>query len=429
MRDTSPHKVVTVILGGGRGTRLYPLTRHRAKPAVPLGGKYRLIDIPLSNAINSGFRSVAVVTQFNSASLNAHVATTYRFDGFSKGYVEIFAAQQTDEGGQWFEGTADAVRKLLVRLGSRQADHVLILSGDHLYRMDYRDLFDCHLATNADVTVSVLPVERADLEGFGVLSTDAAGRIRAFKEKPKRDEDLSALAPPEPLRAFLSLTPSQFLASMGVYIFKTSALVEALADPTHLDFGKDILPRMISSHHVQSFVFKGYWRDIGTIGSFFEANLALTEEHPPFRFYHADAPIYTRPRFLPASKFLDSRITKSIVSDGCLIYGAEIEHSVVGIRSRIQHGARLKNVVLMGNDIYEEDDLRAANAAQGIDAAGIGEDCLIERAIIDKNARIGAGCVLKGDPARADEDGDGWFLRDGIVIVPKDGAVKKGTVV
>lgn len=428
MRDTSPHKVVTVILGGGRGSRLYPLTRHRAKPAVPLGGKYRLIDIPLSNAINSGFRSIAVLTQFNSASLNAHVAAAYRFDGFSKGYVEIFAAQQTEEGGQWFEGTADAVRKLLARLGSRPApEHVLILSGDHLYRMDYGDMFDVHVTTGADVTVSVLPVERRELEGFGVLSTDAGGRIRSFKEKPKADEDLSALAPPESLRGYLGLTPAQFLASMGVYVFKTSALVEALADPANMDFGKDILPLMIATHHVQSYVFKGYWRDIGTIVSFFDANLDLTLDDPVFRLYHPEAPIYTRPRFLPASKFLDTRITKSIVSDGCLVYGAEIEHSVVGIRSRVQHGARLKDVVLMGNDFYEEDDLRAANAAKGIDAAGIGEDCVIERAIIDKNARIGAGCVLKGGTSRPDEDGDGWFIRDGIVIVPKDGVVKKGT--
>ena len=428
MSEADP-RVYTVILGGGRGSRLYPLTRDRAKPAVPLAGKYRLIDIPVSNAINSGFKEIAVLTQFNSLSLNSHVSAAYRFDVFSRGSVEIFAAEQTEAGGEWFEGTADAVRKLLNRIGERRYDHVLILSGDHLYRMDYRDMLERHLATNADVTVSVLPVTREEASGFGVLSARPDGRIVAFREKPKADEDLRSLAPPLELRERWGVAENEYLASMGVYFFRMEVLREALGDPSALDFGKDILPRMIETHGVYSFFFRGYWRDIGTIASFFEANLALTDDAASFRFYHATAPIYTRLRFLPASRVLDARISRSIVSDGCLVYGAEVDHCVIGVRSRIQKGARLKDVILMGADYYEDDDERAALAARGLDAAGIGPGCVVERAIIDKNARIGEGCVLRGDPSRPDQDGDGWFVRDGVVIVPKHGRIKPGTVV
>ncbi len=429
MRDPQIQKVYTVILGGGRGSRLYPLTRHRAKPAVPLGGKYRLIDITLSNAINSGFRNIAVLTQFNSASLNSHISSTYRFDIFGRGSVEVFAAQQTEEGGEWFEGTADAVKKLLRRLGPRDIEHVLILSGDHLYRMDYRELFARHLESGADVTVSAMPVEREELSGFGVLSANSDGRVRAFREKPKPEEDLRSLLPPHDLRERWSLSANQYLASMGVYIFRADVLREIFRDPKNLDFGTDILPRMISTHGVYSYLFSDYWRDIGTISSFYEANLALTDEHPPFRFYHPEAPIYTRVRFLPASKIKDARITRSMISDGCLLFGAELDHSVIGIRSRVQSGARLKDTILMGNDYYEDDDLRAANLARGIQAAGVGPDCVIERAIIDKNARIGGGCILRGSVGRPDQDGDGWFLRDGIVIVAKDAQLPPGTIV
>jgi glucose-1-phosphate adenylyltransferase len=429
MRKAALDRVYTVILGGGQGKRLYPLTQHRAKPAVPLGGKYRLIDIPLSNAINSGFRNVAVLTQFNSASLNNHISTTYRFDMFRQGHIEVFAAQQTEEGGQWFEGTADAVRKHFKRLAKSDVEHVLILSGDHLYRMDYGELFARHIETNADVTVSVIPIHRSVCSGLGLLSVDGEGRICAFKEKPKQPEEIDSVLPPADLRAAWKLTTDELIASMGVYVFKMETVREVLADPSMLDFGTDILPRLIDSHRVFSHLFRGYWRDIGTIQSFFEANLELTDEHPQFRFFSPDAPIYTRLRFLPASKFFDARIKHSIVSDGCLLYGAELDHCVVGIRSRIQKGTRLKDTILMGNDFYEEDELRAANAARGIDAAGIGPDCVVERAIIDKNARIGAGCVIRGDGARPDEDGDGWYMRDGIVIVPEDSHMKPGTIV
>ncbi len=429
MSDTSRQRVYTVILGGGRGTRLYPLTRHRAKPAVPLGGKYRLIDIPVSNAINSGFRKIAVLTQFMSASLNRHVASTYRFDIFGRGSVEIFAAQQTEEGGEWFAGTADAVRKLIKDLQSAPYEHVLILSGDHLYRMDYGSMFEEHVKRNADVTVSVIPVPRSECSGFGVLSARPDGRIYAFKEKPRPDDDIRSLAPPQELRERWELEEGNFIASMGVYIFRMNVLREALQEPSNMDFGHDIIPRLIGNHGVYSYLFKGYWRDIGTIASFFQANLDLTEEHPQFKFFDEDAPIFTHTRLLPATKVMDAHVQRSIVSDGCLLYGAEVDHCVIGVRSRIQKGARLRDVIMMGSDFYENDAVRKANAARGIPAAGIGPDCIIERAIIDKNARIGDHCVLRGGDDRNDEDGDGWYIRDGIVCVPKDTIIPPGTVV
>lgn len=422
-------RVYTMILGGGRGQRLYPLTKHRAKPAVPVGGKYRLIDIPISNAINSGFRHIAVLTQFNSASLNSHISSTYRFDIFNQGQVEVLAAEQTDEGSDWFQGTADAVRKQVRRLTAWGVEHLLILSGDHLYRMNYREMFDRHLSAEADATVSVIPVGRSAVTGLGVLSVDRQGLVSAFREKPSATEDLSPLLSPPELREDWGLGNDDYLVSMGVYIFKFSVLRDLLADPRNIDFGKDILPNMLRTHRVAAHLFRGYWRDIGTIGSLYDANLALTEEEPPFRFHHPDGPIYTRQRFLPASKILDAQIRQSIVSDGCLLFGAEIDHCVVGIRSRVQKGARLKDVVLMGADYYEDDDVRAANAARGVEPIGVGPDCVIERAILDKNARIGARCVIRGAPGRPDEDGDGWYVRDGIVIVPKDATLPPGTVI
>lgn len=420
-------RVYTVILGGGKGSRLFPLTAHRAKPAVPVAGKYRLIDIPISNAINSGYRHIAVLTQFNSASLNAHVSNTYRFDIFGAGQVEVLAAEQTDLSNDWYQGTADAVRKQLRRLAAWGCEHLLVLSGDHLYRMDYREIVERHVDSGADATVSVIPVARAECTGFGVLSADTDGFITAFKEKPKANEDISHLAPPEALRRQWDLPPDEYLASMGVYVFKFDVLRELLADPDLLDFGNDILPKMLGSHKLGAHLFKGYWRDIGTIASFFDANLALTGEDPPFRIFHETGPIYARQRFLPASRFTDAVVRASIVSDGCLIQGASIEGSIIGIRSRIQQGARLKDVIMMGADYYESDAVRAANLSRGIEAAGVGPNCVIERAILDKNARIGARCVIRGAVGRPDQDGDGWYLRDGIVIVPKDATLKPGT--
>ncbi|MDP2309326.1 MAG: glucose-1-phosphate adenylyltransferase [Pseudomonadota bacterium] len=422
-------QVYTVILGGGRGQRLYPLTMHRAKPAVPVGGKYRLIDIPISNAINSGFRHIAVLTQYNSASLNSHITNTYRFDMFGQGQVEVLAAEQTDDGGDWYQGTADAVRKQIRRLTAWGVEHLIILSGDHLYRMNYREMYDRHIATDADATMSVIPVPRKDVTGLGVLSVDEQGQVVAFREKPRADEDISEMRSPPPLRRAWNLSDDEFLVSMGVYIFRLSALREILANPANMDFGKHILPDMIRTHRVSAHLFRGYWRDIGTIASLYEANLALTEEEPSFRFHHPDGPIYTRQRFLPASKLLDAAVRRSILSDGCLLFGGELDHCVIGIRSRVQKGACLKDVVMMGADYYEDDEVRAANLQRGIQPVGVGRGCVIERAILDKNARIGPGCIIRGGEDRPDQDGDGWYIRDGIVIVPKDATLPEGTVI
>lgn len=422
-------QVYTVILGGGRGQRLFPLTMHRAKPAVPIAGKYRLIDITLSNAINSGLRHVAVLTQFNSASLNAHIANTYRFDIFGQGQVEVLAAEQTAEGSDWYNGTADAVRKQVRRLTAWGVEHLVILSGDHLYRMDYREIMKRHMETGADATVSVIPVPRSDLGGFGVLASDDQGRITSFREKPKSTEDLSRLLPSAALREKWKLGEDTYLASMGVYVFRFDVLRDVLANPAFLDFGQDILPAMLHTHNVQAHPFLGYWRDIGTISAFYEANLALCGDDPPFRLHHAAGPVYTRQRFLPATKIRDCHVQACMISDGCLLWGASLERSIIGIRSRVQAGARVKDSIIMGADYYENDEVRGKNLDRGIQAVGIGPGSVIERAIIDKNARIGPGCVIRGAPDREDHDGDGWYIRDGIVIVPKDAQIPEGTVV
>lgn len=430
LSGTLADRVITVILGGGRGSRLFPLTLQRAKPAVPLGGKYRLIDIPVSNAINSQFRKIFVLTQFQSASLNRHVATTYRFDAFGQGFVQILAAEQTDrEGEGWFQGTADAVRKQWHHLYRPGVEHVIILSGDHLYRMDYRPMLQRHLELRADVTVATIPVTRVGCEGFGVLCPDEDGLIQGFREKPKADEDISALEVPAALRERWRMGDRNHLASMGVYIFRVAALLDAFADPKRDDFGRDILPAMIRTHRVAAYLFDGYWEDIGTISAFFEANLALCSDDPPFRFWHAFAPVYTRPRFLPATRFTDARVTRSIVSDGCLVFEAELDHCVIGIRSRIKRGVNARHLVMMGADYYEDDARRADNAQHGIIDVGLGEGCVLERVILDKNARIGPGVVMRGHPDRPDEDGPGWSVRDGIVIVHKNAEIPAGTVI
>lgn len=423
-------RVYTVILGGGRGQRLYPLTKHRAKPAVPFGGKYRLIDITISNAINSGYREIAVLTQFNSASLNAHISHTYRFDIFGHGHVEVLAAEQTGETNEWYQGTADAVRKQIRRFAAAKVEHVLILSGDHLYRMDYRELFQTHIESGAEATISTIDMSRAEVTGLGVLRADASGAVTAFREKPKPDEDISDLVPPLEMRRRWNMADDHYLASMGVYIFRFDALCEVLANPANLDFGQDILPGMVAEgRKVQAHVFHGFWRDIGTIASFYDANIALTREDPPFRFYVPGAPIYARQRFLPGTKFRDAHVRESIVPDGCLMFGAAIERSVIGIRSRVNPGAVIRDSIIMGADYYEDDEVRASNLSMGVHPVGIGPGCVIERAIIDKNARIGRDCVVRGAVGRPDQDGDGWFIRDGIVIVEKDATLPPGTVI
>ncbi|MCK6507977.1 glucose-1-phosphate adenylyltransferase [Myxococcota bacterium] len=422
-------RVVTVILGGGRGSRLYPLTAHRAKPAVPLAGKYRLIDIPVSNAINSGYRHVYVLTQFNSASLNRHVARAYQFDIFSSGFVEVLAAEQTDASGDWYQGTADAVRKQIHHFDLDHYDHVLILSGDHLYRMDYREMVARHEAAGADVTVATIPVERQACEGLGIMGVDAEGRVRSFREKPKATDDIRAMQVPPELAGQWGLGDRRYLASMGVYVFSRRALRHGLSLPDALDFGRDILPAMVETHRVVAHRFDAYWEDIGTIDAFFRANLALCQENPPFRFWDEDAPIYTGRRFLPASKLLHAQVENSIISEGCIIHGARLDRCVVGLRTRLHPGVVAREAVIMGADFYENDARRAANAAAGLPNAGIGPNTIVERVIIDKNARIGANCVLRGAPDRPDQRGPGWVIQEGIIVVEKNAVIPDGTVI
>jgi glucose-1-phosphate adenylyltransferase len=419
---------MTVVLGGGRGSRLYPLTKLRAKPAVPLGGKYRLIDIPISNAINSGLREIFVMTQFQSASLNAHIARTYRFDMFTNGFVEVLAAEQRDDpGGDWFQGTADAVRKHIHRLDREGVDHVLILSGDHLYRMDYSKLIAYHEEQDADITVSCIPVHRHECGGFGVLAVDHDGIVRGFKEKPKDEEDISSLRTPMELKQKWN-TDRDHLASMGVYVFKIKTLLQELEHAHNMDFGHDILPMAIRSRRVAGYLFRDYWEDIGTIKAFYEANLMMCEEFPPFRFYIPEAPIYTRARFLPPTVFKDARIERSLVAEGSLLHGARVIHSIVGQRAWLLQGSRIEDSIVMGADFYEVEQRREAVISAGRIPVGIGEGASVKMAIIDKNARIGNGAVIHGSPDRKDETHDDWCVRDGIVIVYKGGLIPPGAV-
>ncbi len=424
-------RTMTVVLGGGRGTRLHPLTAMRAKPAVPLGAKYRLIDIPISNAINSGLREIFVLTQFNSASLNTHLSRTYRFDPFTNGFVEVLAAEQTDNSGDWFQGTADAVLKHIHRLQRDGVENVLILSGDHLYRMDYRDLIRRHDDMGADITVSVLPVKRADCSGLGVLSTDPAGYIRDFVEKPANDVDLSALRIPPELARHHNTGDREHFASMGVYVFDIAVLAQVLAEPGMTDFGRDILPGAIrSGRPVAAHVFDGYWEDIGTIGAFYNANMLLCQDDSPFKFYDPAAPIYTRPRFLPPSILRNCQVENALIAEGCLLNGAVLRRCVVGLRSHVGSGALIEDTVLMGADFYEVDEKReAVRKERGLPPVGVGPNASIRRAIIDKNARIGAGAVIHGSPDRPDEVHRDFVVRDGIVIVCKGAHIPAGAVI
>jgi glucose-1-phosphate adenylyltransferase len=424
--------VIAVILGGGAGQRLHPLTRQRAKPAVPLGGKYRLIDIPVSNCINSDISRIFILTQYNSASLNRHISRTYRFSQFTNGFVEVLAAELTSERPDWFQGTADAVRQMLHHLEDHDAETVLILSGDHLYRMDYRHFVDRHDETGADLTVSVTAARAEEASGFGLLKTDDGGRITEFKEKPEGEELESMRVD----TAHLGLAPDEasqrpFLASMGIYVFRKELLRNMLLEEMPLadDFGKEIIPRALPRYNVQAHLFDGYWEDIGTIGSFYRANIEMTLPLPPFNFFDAEAPVYTRPRYLPGSKLLDCHIQSSIITEGCIINGATITDSIIGIRSRIEHGSRLEGVLMMGADYYQTLDEMQTETERNHPRVGIGRSCFIRRAIIDKNARIGSGVLIVNEERRQQHDGDGYFIRDGIVIIPKNGVISDGTVI
>jgi glucose-1-phosphate adenylyltransferase len=426
-------KLLAVILGGGAGSRLFPLTRDRSKPAVPLGGKYRLVDVPISNCINSDVIRMFVLTQYNSASLNRHIATTYRFSPFADGFVEILAAEQTPESGQWFQGTADAVRQVLPHIRDWRIDTLLILSGDHLYRMDYRKFLARHYETNADITISVIPIVPDSASEFGLLKTDNDGRIIEFREKPK-GEDLEKMRVDT---TSLGLTEDEararpYLASMGIYVFKYDRLEEVLKeDSSRLDFGKEVIPGSIHKYNVQAFLFNDYWEDIGTIAAFYKANLDMTTAIPPFNLFDAEAPMLTRSRYLPPSKIDNCEIRDSIVSDGCIINGAKISNSVIGLRSRIGGGAQIEASYLMGADYYQTLEDMQADGAAGTPWIGIGEGTTIRRAIIDKNARIGAKARLMNEAGVENADGpDGsYYIRDRIIIVPKNGLIADGTVV
>jgi glucose-1-phosphate adenylyltransferase len=425
--------VVAVILGGGRGTRLLPLTAYRAKPAVPLAGKYRLIDIPISNCINSGINQIYVLTQFQSVSLHRHIRGAYRFDTFSGGFVEILAAQQTmepDELQHWYQGTADAVRKNLRYLSQSGIDYVLILSGDQLYRMDYREMIATHEAAGADVTIAAKLIDRSQASAFGIMRIDASGRVDGFLEKPKDDRELDDMSfnPAWLRQRGIDATPTSCLASMGIYLFNRATLVAALEKTNYRDFGKEVFPATMRSRKVQLYPFNGYWEDIGTIRSFYDANLQLARPNPPFELASATAPIYTRARFLPPTRADHATIEHSLVADGCVVgAGTRIENSVVGLRCRIGRNVTIRNSVLMGVDFYETPEQLSADRDAGRPPIGVGDGTVIENAIVDKNCHIGAGAQVIGDPRQRDRlVADCYEMLDGILVVPKNTVLPDG---
>ncbi len=423
-------KVLSVIMGGGQGLRLFPLTRDRAKPAVPLAGKYRLVDIPISNCINSDLRRVYLLTQFNSASLHRHISQSYKFDHFAGGFVEILAAEQTFGDTSWYQGTADAVRKNLTHFLNHDFDYLLILSGDQLYRMDFRQIISQHVETNADVTIATIPMPRREAQSLGIMQINSERRITRFVEKPKEPALLNSLKLERDLYPKFGVQSDEelFLASMGIYVFNREVLLRLL-DNEFTDFGKHIIPGAIETHRVFSYVFQGYWEDIGTIRSFFEANLDLVSELPRFNFFDMSSPIFTRPRFLPASKINGAAINHAIISDGCIINHAKINHSMVGIRSTVSAGCELTRTILIGCDYYESEASIQQYEAQGIPRIGIGRNTRIENAIIDKNARIGENCVLSPVGKPENMDHGLYYIRDGIIIIPKNGVIPHGTVI
>jgi glucose-1-phosphate adenylyltransferase len=416
---------LAIIMGGGAGTRLFPLTRERAKPAVPLGAKYRLVDIPISNCLNSGFRQVYILTQFNSESLHRHIAQSYKFDNFTKSFVEVLAAQQTPEGARWYQGTADAVRQNLRYFLERAYNYYLILSGDQLYQMDYRDLMTAHINTGADITLATTPVDRVAASGFGIMHSDEQRRIYRFEEKPKDPKLLEELRIPKDILNDLGRPADAelFQGSMGIYVFDRKTLIDAL-DNSYDDFGKHIIPASLKKYKVFAYIFQGYWEDIGTVRAFFEANLALTDTIPPYNFFDHVNPIYTHARFLPASKVNAAQINRAIIADGCIITHANIERAVIGIRSVIETGSTIRNSILMGADFYQDEDPRPD---PGRPPLGIGANCFIEGAIIDKNARIGDNVVISPAGKPENLDGDNFYIRDGVVVVPKGTVVPSGT--
>lgn len=433
MTTAKNDNVMAVILGGGAGTRLFPLTGERAKPAVPLGGKYRLVDVPISNCINSNITQIFILTQFNSASLNRHISRTYRFSSFSTGFVEVLAAEQRLDSPQWFQGTADAVRQMLPHIRDWRVDTILILSGDHLYRMDYREFLKRHYETNADLTVSVIPCRPDEAEEFGLLKADENGKIVEFKEKPKGDalEEMRV----DTTKFGLNEEESRrrpFLASMGIYVFSYKRLVELLGENEDwVDFGREIIPSAIERLNVQAHLFNDYWEDIGTIRAFYEANLDLAAPLPKFNFFDTSMPIYTRSRYLPPSKVHNCDIDNSMVSEGCILNGVTARNSILGLRSRIDKGSKIEDSIIMGADYFESIDDIQNNLSKQTPHIGIGENTVIRRAIVDKNVRIGSNVQLinKDNIENKDDENGCYYIRDRIVIIPKNSIIHDGTVI
>jgi glucose-1-phosphate adenylyltransferase len=422
--------VLAVIMGGGRGTRLYPLTKERCKPAVPLAGKYRLVDIPISNCLNSGINRIFLLTQFNTASLHRHVQSTYIFDSFGQGFVDIMAAEQTEKNEVWYQGTADAVRRNFVHFRTHPHDYLLILSGDALYRMDFRLIIAQHITTGADVTIAVIPVPLAKAGSLGVMRVNDNLEVKEFAEKPKDPAavDSFALSAGLEARMVTPATEKRCLASMGIYVFSRDVLQDAL-DNTMTDFGKEVIPSLLGKKRLFAYVFEGYWEDIGTVRSFFEANLALAQPLPPFNFYLHTTPVFTHARFLPATKINKCFIDYVVVGDGSIITDTALKHCIIGIRSMIREGSHLEDVVMMGADFYEGEGEIRQNAARGVPNVGVGYNCQIRGAILDKNARIGDGCVLSPD---GKPDGDyphEVVIRDGVLVVPKGAVIPAGTTI
>lgn len=419
MRD-----VLALILGGGRGTRLFPLTHMRSKPAVPIGAKYRLIDVPISLCLHADLERIYVLTQFNSASLNRHIYSTYRLDLFSRGFVDILAAEQTPDSSDWYQGTADAVRQALRHFVRHDANYYLILAGDHLYRMDLCELITAHVERDADITIAAQPVTIEDAPAMGIFHFDRRGHISGFEEKPntKRLQEIGSSVPAGTTMAGL-VADKPFVASIGIYVFSRKVLLEVLEQPG-TDFGKEIIPRALGKYRVDAYLYGGYWADVGTIQSFYDANIMMTRRGAPFTFFHPQRPIYTHPRFLPAARVYDSSIDSSLVADGTYLDTCSVSDSLIGIRTQIFPGARITRSVILGADIYEEPEGR-----EGRVPIGISRDVVLDRAIVDKNARIGDGARLTNESRIDTLDGDGFFIRDGIVIVPKDAEIKPGTAI
>ena len=420
-----PDQVLSVILGGGEGNRLFPLTKERAKPAVPIAGKYRLVDIPISLSLNSGIKRIFLLTQYLSSSLHRHVQQSYRFDDFvPRGFIEIVAAQKTREGTEWYQGTADAVRQGLIHFDNHPHEHVLILSGDQLYRMDFRKMLEHHISSGSDITVAALPVDKESAPRLGLLRVDAQRRITEFVEKPKDPKVLAGLTGGDGMPV-----GRPYLASMGIYIFRRETLRECLSATQGQDFGKDVLPEAIRSKKVSAYIYEGYWEDIGTIGAFYRANLDLLAPVPKFDFGLSSAPIYTRARFLPGSVVENSQVIRAIVSDGCVIQKSVLDDAVVGIRQRIGSECKIRRSILMGADYFETSSQRDENARLGRPDVGLGEGTIIEDAIIDKNVRIGRRVKIRAAGKPKELDGDGFYVRDGIVVVPKGAVIPDGTVI